>query len=70
MMTDFILSERLLPEEEVIRLQQNTPTDIIRNQKVCRNAQKYLSWYDFLELFTEEDGLEDVGHHCNTCRMI
>lgn len=68
MMTDFIRSEGLLPAEEIDRLIEQAPKDIIDNQQAFANGQEIPSWHDFLEQFTPEDGLDEMAG-CSGCNM-
>lgn len=67
-MTDYIREHGLLPAEEIDRLVREAPQEIVQNQQVFANGQDILSWHDFLETFTPEDGLdEEEGLGCHGC---
>lgn len=70
MMTDYILSENLLPDHEVKSLQANVPKEIIKNQNAYREGADFLNWFDFLELFSPEDAIEELGHSCEECQIV
>jgi hypothetical protein len=69
MITDFILSEGLLPEEEVRMLQDRAPKEIIDSLQAFANGELIPSWHDFLEQFTEEDAIEELPGHCVGCHL-
>ncbi|HVX00145.1 MAG TPA: hypothetical protein VHA52_06910 [Candidatus Babeliaceae bacterium] len=69
MMTDFIRAEGLLPVDEISRLQREAPEDIIRSQQAFANGEHILNWHDFLEMFSEEDALDELGHDCINCSL-
>lgn len=67
-MTDYISANGLLSPEEILNLQQNAAIAIPRNQAAYQsNIEDYLSWHDFLEMFSEEDALDDVALDCVGC---
>ena len=70
MMTDFIVAEGLLPEEEVRMLQERAPKEIIDNQQAFANGEEIPNWHDFLEQFSPEDALDEVPGACGGCQMI
>ncbi|WP_143774017.1 hypothetical protein [Niastella vici] len=65
-MTDFIIAEGLLSENEVNDLRQKAPIEIINNQAKFADGLEIPDWHDFLELFTEEDAVESI-HPCSGC---
>ena len=67
MITDFILSEGLLPAEEVAMLQERAPKEIIDQQQAFANGELIPSWHDFLEQFTAEDALDELPG-CGGCQ--
>ncbi|WP_146186611.1 hypothetical protein [Pedobacter sp. HMWF019] len=67
MMTDFILSEGLLPVHEVEFLQKRVPVEIERNLLAFAEGGRVVNWHDFLEMFTEEDAIDELGHSCGGC---
>ena len=69
MMTDFIRSEGLLPEEEIDRLIEQAPKEIVDNQQAFANGLEIPSWHDFLEQFTPEDAVEEIAG-CSGCNMV
>ena len=69
MMTDFIVSEGLLPVEEVRMLQERAPKEIIDNQQAFANGEEIPNWHDFLEQFSPEDALDEVPG-CGGCQMV
>lgn len=69
MMTDYILSEGLLSREEVLLLQKSVPERIASNHQAYLNGESFFDWHDFLEMFTEEDAIEELGHSCSNCRL-
>lgn len=69
MMTDYIRAEQLLPVDEITRLQEQAPREIIRNQQAFAGGGDILNWHDFLEMFSEEDALDELGHDCINCRL-
>lgn len=54
-MTEFIRDEGLLPAEEIEKLIQSAPQEIIHNQQEFANGMEIPDWHDFLEMFTPED---------------
>lgn len=64
-MTDFIVSEGLLPEDEVKYLVEVAPKEIIDNQQQFANGFEIPDWHDFLEKFSPEDAIEEA--QCKTC---
>jgi len=70
MMTDYILSEGLLPAEEIRVLQKQAPKEIVQSQQAFAGGEDILNWHDFLEMFTEEDGLDELGHLCSSCSAL
>lgn len=70
MMTDYILKEGLLPEEEVRFLQERAPKEIIDNQEAFANGEEIPNWIDFLEQFTPEDAMDEVSGGCAGCIHI
>lgn len=69
MITDFIRSHGLLPDEEISFLQQKAPEEIIHSQVAFADGQDILNWHDFLEMFSEEDALDELGHDCINCSV-
>lgn len=69
-MTDFIISEGLLPAEEVLNIQNKAPTEIIRNQEIFANGGEIPEWHDFLEMFTTEEAINEGIYNCNACSVI
>jgi hypothetical protein len=67
-MTDFIIAQGLLPEKEILELRQRAPMEIINNQINYVNGGEIPDWHDFLEMYTEEDGIDDACGHCRTCQ--
>lgn len=70
MMTDYIRSEKLLPAAEIDHLQQQAPLQILKDQQSFANGVDILNWHDFLELFSEEDALDELGHSCSSCGLV
>lgn len=68
-MSDFIKSEGLLPADEVNRIWNSAPSEIIQNQKLFASGNHIPEWHDFLEQFTEEDAIEDSNHPCAQCNI-
>lgn len=69
MMTDYIRSEGLLPEDEIMKLQQIVPDEIIQNQIAFALGKSIPDWHDFLEMFSEEDALDEITHDCIGCSI-
>ena len=67
MMTDYIRAEGLLPAAEIAFLQQQAPVRILKDQEAFANGADILNWHDFLEMFSEEDALDELGHSCSFC---
>lgn len=68
-MTDFIIEEGLLPEDEVQSIRETVPEEIVRNQEIYAEGGEIPDWHDFLEMFTEEDAMEEV-QSCQGCLMV
>jgi hypothetical protein len=69
MMTDYIRSNKLLPETEIEMLQQKAPKEITQTQIAFARGEDIMNWHDFLEQFSEEDALDEIGHDCIGCNM-
>lgn len=69
MITDYIRSNNLLPSAEIDKLQESAPNEIILSQIAFANGEDVLNWHDFLEMFSEEDGLDELGHNCVDCQL-
>ncbi len=69
MMTDYILQNNLLPAAEIIKLQAKAPEEIIQNQIAFANGELIPSWHDFLEMFSEEDALDELPNDCIGCNI-
>ncbi|WDF77150.1 hypothetical protein PQ469_25010 [Mucilaginibacter sp. KACC 22773] len=69
MMTEYIRAENLLPADEIARLQEQAPRDIIHNQQAFAGGEDILNWHDFLEMFSEEDALDELRHDCINCGL-
>lgn len=61
MMTDYIREQGLLPAEEIDYLIANAPLEIIDNQQKFATGLEIPEWHDFIEAFTPEDALDEVG---------
>jgi len=59
-MTDYIRQEGLLPADEIDRLVENAPQEIIQNQEAFANGHEIPEWHDFIEAFTPEDGVDEI----------
>ncbi|WP_316835036.1 hypothetical protein [Pedobacter nutrimenti] len=66
MMTDYIRTNGLLPLTEIDSLQQNAPIVIMKNQTAYAAAMDFVNWHDFLEMFSDEDALDELGC-CANC---
>ncbi len=69
MMTDYILKEGLLPADEIIQLQMTAPAEILQRNKDYMHKHDILNWHDFLEMFSEEDAIDEI-HKCTGCAMM
>jgi len=69
MMTDYIRSEGLLTASEIEHIQQHVSKEIVQNQQDFAAGEDILNWHDFLEMFSEEDALEELGHDCAGCAI-
>lgn len=69
-MTDFIISEGLLPEKEVNEIREICPLEIMHNQEKYAEGAQIPDWHDFLEIFTEEDCIEEAVHQCQSCQIV
>ena len=54
----FIRGQGLLPEDEIDQLIRTVPEEIIENQQLYARGFEIPEWYDFLEAFTVEDGVD------------
>ncbi len=70
MMTDYILSEGLLSATEIRLIQEQPPEKIIESQQTFAEGVDILNWYDFLEMFSPEDALEETGHDCTASAFL
>ncbi|MEN0095933.1 MAG: hypothetical protein AAGB30_11160 [Pedobacter sp.] len=66
-MTDFIIEEKLLPKIEVEKIWSSAPKDIIRNQEIFAQGGEIPDWHDFIEMFTEEDAINENVINCTNC---
>lgn len=69
MMSDYIREHKLLSSEEIDDLQKRAPKEIIQNQIAFANGEEILSWHDFLEMFSEEDALDEITNDCIGCNI-
>ena len=69
MITDYILKEGLLPAEEALHLQQNAPAEILQRNNDYTQGKDILNWHDFLEMFSEEDAV-DENNKCTGCMLM
>lgn len=60
MMTDYIRQHGLLPSAEIDKLQATVPAEIIDLQGQFANGLEIPNWHDFIELVTDEDGLDEL----------
>lgn len=67
MMTDYIREKGLLPSLEIDHLQQSAPIELVRRQEHYNMDAEVLNWHDFLEMFTEEDALDEQAIGCSLC---
>jgi hypothetical protein len=54
-MTDFIISEKLLPENEVQYLITNAPKELLKNQQLFAAGIEIPDWHDFLDVFSADN---------------
>jgi hypothetical protein len=67
-MTDYIRANNLLSVEEILNLRSRAVIDIPRNQAAYQSGSAdYLNWHDFLEMFSEEDALDELSRDCVGC---
>lgn len=69
MMTDYIIENNLLSQDEVDKLQNIAPKEIIHNQQRFANGEMIPNWHDFLEMFSEEDALDELPNDCIGCNI-
>jgi hypothetical protein len=70
MMTDFIREHDLLPEAEIRHIQSSIAPIIVKTQAQYLAGQEYLQWHDFLEMFTQEDALNELAVDCIGCSRL